>query len=144
LINEPINYNPITDLSINNYKWGVTFEMPVLLRKERGDYAMANLKIQDEQYNLDNNRAYIEFKIRNASVEYQNALNQVSIYQRTAEDTYRLLEAERLMFENGESSLFLINARETTYIQAKLKLIEVVVKSKQALLALKYAMAQLV
>ena len=144
LINEPINYNPITNLSVNNYKWGVTFEMPVLLRKERGDYAMANLKIQDEQYNLDNNRAYIEFKIRNASVEYQNALNQVSIYQRTAEDSYRLLEAERLMFETGESSLFLINARETAYIQAKLKLIEVLVKSKQALLSLKYALAQLV
>ncbi len=144
LINEPVNYNPVTNLSINNYKWGLTFEMPVLLRKERGDYAMAKLKIQDEQYNLDNNRAYIEFKIRNASVEYQNALDQVAIYQRTAEDTYRLLEAERLMFESGESSLFLINARETAFIQAKLKLIEVMVKSQQALLSLKYALAQLV
>jgi outer membrane protein TolC len=118
--------------------------MPVLLRKERGDYAMAKLKIQDEQYNLDNNRAYLEYKIRNAFAEYQNSLNQVSIYQKTAEDSYGLLEAERTMFLIGESSLFLINARETAYIQAKLKLIEVMVKSQQALLSLKYALAQLI
>jgi outer membrane protein TolC len=144
LINEPVNYNPLTNLSINNYKWALSFEMPVLLRKERGDYAIAKLKIQDEQYNLDNNRAYLEFKIRNASAEYQNALNQVDIYQKTADDSYQLLEAERTMFSIGESSLFLINARETAYIQAKLKLIEVLVKSQQALLSLKYALAQLV
>jgi outer membrane protein TolC len=144
LINEPVNYNPLTNLSINNYKWGLSFEMPVLLRKERGDYAMAKLKIQDEQYNLDNNRAYLEYKIRNAFAEYQNSLNQVSIYQKTAEDSYGLLEAERTMFLIGESSLFLINARETAYIQAKLKLIEVMVKSQQALLSLKYALAQLI
>ena len=32
-INEPINYNPMTNLSPNNNKIGVQFEMPLLFRK---------------------------------------------------------------------------------------------------------------
>lgn len=144
LINEPVNYNPLNELSLNNYKWGLTFEMPVFLRKERGDLALADLKIQDEQYKYENNQAYLQFKIRNAIVEFNNALVQVEIYRRTAEDTKKLLEAERQMFETGESSLFLINARELAYIQAKLKLIEVIAKSHQALLSLKFSLASLV
>jgi hypothetical protein len=47
------------------------------------------------------------------------------------------------MFDNGESSLFLINARETAYIQAKLKYIESIVKNQQAYLSLQFAMARL-
>jgi outer membrane protein TolC len=144
LINEPINSNPINDLSLNNYKWGVTFEMPLFLRKERGDLQLANLKIQDQQYELDNKKAYIEFKIRSSIVEMTNALRQVEIYKKNVKDAEQLLNAEKQMFENGESSLFLINARETSYIQSKLKLIESLVKSQQSYLSLQYALANLI
>jgi outer membrane protein TolC len=144
LINEPINSNPINDLSINNYKWGVTFEMPLFLRKERGDLQLANLKIQDQQFEFDNKKAYIEFKIRSSIVEMTNALRQVEIYKKNVKDAEQLLNAEKQMFENGESSLFLINARETSYIQSKLKLIESLVKSQQSYLSLQYALANLI
>jgi len=144
LINEPINSNPITDLSLNNYKWGVTFEMPIFLRKERGDLQLANLKIQEQQYENDNKKAYIEFKIRSSITEMNNALRQVEIFQKNVKDSEKLLSAERKMFEIGESSLFLINARETAYIQSKLKLIESIVKSQQSYLSLQYALANLV
>lgn len=144
LLNEPINNNPINSLSINNYKWGLNFEMPIFLRKERGDLAIAELKVQDAEFTFNNNKVYIEYKIKSAAVDYKNAISQVKIYKRTVEDTKLLLDAEMQMFENGESSLFLINAREIIYIQAKLKLIEGIVKSQQALIAFKFAMAKLV
>ena len=144
LLNEPINSNPISDLSLNNYKWGVTFEMPIFLRKERGDLQLANLKIQEQQYELDNKKAYIEFKIRSSIVEMTNALRQVEIFQKNVKDSEQLLNAEKQMFDNGESSLFLINARETAYIQSKLKLIESLVKSQQSYLTLQYALANLI
>ena len=142
-LNEPVNYNPFNDFSINNYKWGLTFEMPIFLRKERGDVALSNLKIQDEKYNLQNNRAYIEYKIRKAMADYSNGLVQITIYQKTVEDSGKLLEAEKQMFEAGESSLFLINQRELAYIQSRLKLIESQVKLQQAKLSLSYAAAGL-
>jgi outer membrane protein TolC len=143
-LNQPIQNNPFANLSMNNYKWGLTFEMPILLRKERGDLAKTNLKLKEEQFNLENSKAYVEYKIRNAYVDYNNALIQVEIFQKTVVDTKRLLEAEKAMFESGESSLFLINARELAYIQAKLKWVESIAKSKQAYLSLKFNLAQLI
>ena len=142
-LNEPVNYNPFGNYSLNNYKWGLTFEMPILLRKERGDVALSNLKIQDEKFNLQNNQAYIEFKIRKAMADVSNGLVQIGIYHKTVEDTGKLLEAEKQMFDAGESSLFLINQRELAYIQARLKLIESQVKLQQAKLSLSYAAAGL-
>lgn len=142
-LNEPVNYNPFNDFSINNYKWGLTFEMPIFLRKERGDVALSNLKIQDEKFNLQNNKAYIEYKIRKAMADYSNGLAQISIYQKTVDDSGKLLEAEKQMFDAGESSLFLINQRELAFIQARLKLIESQVKLQQAKLSLSYAAAGL-
>lgn len=144
LLNEPINNNPINELSINNYKWGLNFEMPIFLRKERGDLALAELKIQDAEFNYQNNMAYVEYKIKSAAVDCKNALTQVEIYQRTVDDSERLLDAEKQMFDNGESSLFLINAREIAFIQARLKLIEGIAKSQQTWIALRFAMASLV
>jgi outer membrane protein TolC len=93
LLNEPINSNPYNGLSINNYKWGLTFEMPLLLRKERGDLGLAKLKLQDEQLSYDNNKAYLTFKIKKALNDFENSLNQLEIIDRTVRDSKLLLEA---------------------------------------------------
>lgn len=143
-LNQPVQNNPFVNMSLNNYKWGLTFEMPILLRKERGDLAKTKLKLQEEQYNLENSKAYLEYKIQNALVDYNNAINQMQILEQTVKDSKRLLDAEKTMFESGESSLFLINARETAYIQAKLKWVESIAKSKQAFLTLNFSLARLI
>lgn len=144
LLNEPINYNPITNLSTNNNKIGVQFEMPLLFRKERGDLELAKLKVQDEQLSYLNNKVYLKAKIKQAQNDVLNAQNQLDIYRQTVLDSRQLFEAEKTMFEQGESSLFLVNAREMTYIQANLKYIEVLCKYQQALLTLRFSMAKLI
>jgi outer membrane protein TolC len=141
LLNEPINSNPYNGLSINNYKWGLTFEMPLLLRKERGDLGLAQLKLQDEQLNYSSNKAYLTFKIKKAVNDYSNSINQLEIITRTLNDSKLLLEAEKQLFVSGESSLFLINARELAYIQARLKFIECIVKVQQSKLTYTFAIA---
>jgi outer membrane protein TolC len=142
-LNEPVNYNPFNQFSVNNYKWGFNFEMPVLLRKERADFQLSNIKLQDEKLNFENNKAYLLSKIQNAYVDLKNSILQLEIYGNTVADSKRLLDAEKIMFEGGESSLFLINARETAYIQAKLKYIEALTKNQQAYLSLQFATARL-
>jgi len=142
-LNEPVNYNPFNQFSINNYKWGVNFEMPVFLRKERADFQLSTIKLQDEKLNFENNKAYLLSKIQMAYVDLKNSIIQLEIYRNTVSDSKRLLDAEKIMFEGGESSLFLINARETAYIQAKLKYIEVLAKNQQAFLSLQFATARL-
>ena len=142
-LNEPINYNPFNQFSVNNYKWGFNFEMPVFLRKERADFQLSNIKLQDEKLNFENNKAYLLAKIQNANVDLKNSIVQLEIYRNTVSDSKRLLDAEKTMFEGGESSLFLINARETAYIQSKLKYIEALTKNQQAYLSLQFATARL-
>ncbi|MFZ9613315.1 MAG: TolC family protein [Crocinitomicaceae bacterium] len=143
LINEPINYNPFNTISPNNNKIGVQFEMPLLYRKERGELQLAKLKVQDEQLDYMNNRMYLTVKIKQAQNDVLNAQRQLEIYQQTVVDSKELFEAEKTMFDQGESSLFLVNARELSYIQAKLKYIEVLSKYQQSLLSLRFSMANL-
>lgn len=143
-LNEPINYNPFDGMQLNNFKWGVNFEMPLFLRKERGDLALAELKISDAENKLQNLEATLRQKILNAYLDHRNALSQIEICENNVEYTRRLLEAERQLFDEGESTLFLINARETTYIQAQIKLIEWKVKAHQAYLSTMFAQARLV
>jgi outer membrane protein TolC len=84
---------------------------------------------------------YLSSKIRQAQNEVLNAQIQLEIYSQTVVDSKQLFDAERTMFDEGESSLFLVNARELSYIQAKLKYIEVLSKYQQALLSLRFSMA---
>lgn len=142
-LNEPVNYNPFNQFSVNNYKWGLNFEMPLFLRKERADFQLSNIKLQDEKLNFENNKAYLLSKIQNALIDLKNSVIQLEIYRNTVSDSKRLLDAEKTMFEGGESSLFLINAREIAYIQAKLKLVEALAKNQQAFLSLQFATARL-
>lgn len=143
LLNEPVNYNPFSDLDINDYKWGVSIAMPLFLRKERGDAALAGLKIQETEAGILNLKAQLALKIKNSLIELNNSFVQLQIYQQSVNDSKRLLDAEKNMFENGESSLFLINMRELSYIQAQLKSVEWQTKNKQYGYAFGFAAARL-
>ena len=48
--------------------------------------------------------------------------------------------AEKSIFESGESSLFLINSREMSYINSQLKLNEIIVKYKKSFLELSHTL----
>jgi hypothetical protein len=53
-------------------------------------------------------------------------------------DYERLLNGERQMFDAGESSLFMVNTRESGFIQTQLKYIQLLTKNHKAELALNY------
>jgi outer membrane protein TolC len=47
------NRNQINSFNTNNYKAGVNFSMPLFIRKERGDLALAKIKLQDQKLEKD-------------------------------------------------------------------------------------------
>ena len=134
LLSEPINLNPTSNLSIENYKWGLEFAMPLFYRKERGDLRLTTLKLQDASLGFEQSKIQLKTKINASINEWENTAIQASILLQTAMDSKQLLEAERNLFNNGESSLFLVNARETLYLQAILKKIESQAKNQKAVL----------
>lgn len=103
------------------YKGGLTFELPLFLRKERGDLRLAKIKLRDAQFDLDN----AEITIRNKIFAIYNELDSFQAQNQLILDIVnnyqRLLSAEERKFSFGESSLFLINSRESKLIDAVLK-----------------------
>jgi len=109
---------------MNNYKAGVNFTMPLLLRKERAKLSMAKIKQSENELKRDQKTREVLNKVRasfNQVSAYQTIINQ----QRAAVANYELmLDGERSKFANGESSVFLVNARENKLVEGRLKLIE--------------------
>lgn len=133
-INQPINNNPFMDYSMRNYTWGADFHVPIFLRQGRGELKLANLYIQDASLNYEAKKAFIDMKVQQANNEWSVTNQQVELYLRTVRDNEKLLIGEQTKFNAGESSLFMVNAREISYISAQIKLIELISKNQISLL----------
>lgn len=116
------NGSGFNNLVAQNYKWGLRFDFPLLLRKERGKLELARLKIQDAEYGLQQKRVEIANKIAAYYNELENLLRQIRLTEDNVGNYQALLDAEIQKFNLGESSIFLINSREQKLIEAQLKL----------------------
>ncbi len=131
-----LSYDFINDAADNlngfntaDYKVGVNFSFPIFLRKERGDLNLAKVKLQDAQFELVSSTLQLQNKIRAIDNEIQSLDRQIALINSIVEDYQTLLTAEERKFGIGESSVFLINSRERTLIDARLKLIALQNKS---------------
>jgi outer membrane protein TolC len=131
-LSEPLNNNPLSEYSPNNYNWGLEFSFPLFIRKERGALRLANVQLDEARMSLSNHVVATAFKARASLNEWQTTASQTELYTNTVRDYAGLLNGERAMFNAGESSLFMVNAREMGYINAQLKLIELTAKNRQA------------
>lgn len=104
-----------------NHKIGVNFEFPLFLRKERGKLQQVRVK----QLQTDLERRNLSREILNdVQAAYNEAItytNQMKVQQDAIRNQEILLRAEQNKFAIGESSLFLINSRESKLIEMKLK-----------------------
>jgi outer membrane protein TolC len=107
------------------YKGGFNFSFPLFLRKERGDLKLARLKMQDTEFEMDATRVNLQNKINALKKELESYVAQNEITTEMVSDYERLLQAEERKFELGESSLFLVNSRESKLIDGQLKAIEI-------------------
>lgn len=106
----------------NNYKFGVNFEFPIFLRKERGKLQMVRIKQSQSEFDLQQTRLTVENDLQAAYNDFIN-LTEIITLQVEVTNNYRLLrDAELRKYRNGESSLFVINLRETKLIEAQVKL----------------------
>ena len=110
-----VEYNFITDTPdyINsfvteNYKGGVNFELPLFLRKERGDLKLAKLKLRDAQFELDNAEVQIQNKILAIYNELDSFENQNVLIYEIVGNYEALLAAEERKFSFGRAPSFLL------------------------------------
>jgi outer membrane protein TolC len=109
---------------LNDYKFGLDFSMPILIRKERAKLAQTKLKIQGIGYE----RTQAEREIINQINATHNQLvntNQILVQQTAVAYDYEwLLNAEIINLQNGESDLFKINIQQEKLIQSQSKLLK--------------------
>tara|TARA_R110000868_G_scaffold11443_3_gene56086 strand:- start:1112 stop:2515 length:1404 start_codon:yes stop_codon:yes gene_type:complete len=111
----------INSLQTSYYKGGISLQLPIFLRKERGDLKLAKFKLQDTEYDLDNAEIQIKNKVIALYRELESFEKQNVLIYNMVQNYETLLAAEERKFSFGESSLFLINSRETKLIESKLK-----------------------
>jgi outer membrane protein TolC len=127
-----VEYNFLTQtpeiarsLNTAQYKGGFNVSFPLFLRKERGDLKLARLKMQDTEFELDATRVNLQNKINALKQELESYVAQNEITNQMVSDYERMLQSEERKFQLGESSLFLVNSRESKLIDGQLKAIEI-------------------
>ncbi len=124
-LNQPFdpNWNASFDIG-EDYKFGLDFSFPILLRKERGKLSQTKLKLSTLQLE----RNFSERQIINEINQLYNQITNTALIidQQSNMTTYYalLLRAELLNLENGESDLFKINIQQEKYLEAQKKLVK--------------------
>lgn len=122
LLNQPFSTEGIVQPSFSdNYKVGLDFSFPLFLRKERAKLAQIRLNVSATEYET----LLAERNIRNQLQAIYNELvtvQQLEQQQGSMVQNYeRLLQAELMNLEQGESDLFKINVQQEKLIASQLK-----------------------
>jgi outer membrane protein TolC len=123
----------------NNYKWGVSVYTPLLLRKSRGALGLTNAKIDFKQNSRELKELQLRTKLESELNTLSNLKIQIATFEQNVKSLEALLQGEVRRFDIGESSLFLVNAREVTVFDSRLTLNDLVSKSKIAFAKARYA-----
>ncbi|MDT7831751.1 TolC family protein [Flavobacteriaceae bacterium S356] len=115
--------NLISSYSTTAYKSGLLVRFPLFLRKERGALQFAKIKLQNTKYEIDATRLSIKNKLSGIQSELASFTEQNTVNKTIVEDYEKMLSAEERKFSIGESSLFLVNSRESKLMEARLKAI---------------------
>jgi outer membrane protein TolC len=128
-----LDYNPLVGLGTNSlvgtfnpadYMLGVSFNYPIVQRKQRGKLDLIDVKLKDTEIDLVLKNQLIRTKLRNFENNINQSIAQRVIFESMVFDYSRLLSAERRKFDIGESSIFLINSREIKYLESRYKSVE--------------------
>ena len=125
--------------SVNNYKLGLSLAQPILLRAERAKRQLNQIKLRDASFQLDNDQRLVGNALQTAANDWQALLEQLRLQQQATANYQRLRDGELIRFDNGESTVFFINSRESSLLSARQKLAELQAKYAQTQAQLRYA-----
>jgi outer membrane protein TolC len=115
------NTNELNNITNNNYKAVLALKFPVFLRKERADFKLAELKLQEKNYEQFTTQLKLQNQLRSVIQELQSIQIQYKMTNDIVKLHENLVNAEERKFFLGESSLFLVNSRESKLIELQLK-----------------------
>lgn len=139
-LNEPISNNFFSEYNVANYTWGAKLSYPIFTRRERADVRIGELKVASQELKGAEIGVKLEYQLGAARNTLQNLVGQYTIIGASVTAASELMEAEQALFNNGESSLFMINSRELKYLETRVKQIELASKVEISKSELSYGM----
>lgn len=109
----------------NNYKLGLRARIPILYRKERGKLQLIDNKMKEWEYKTMDKTQYWITKAKQYFSAFEVLDAQVRNLQNQANQLNALLDAEKIKFSAGESSVFLLNTREQKNLEIAMKFIKI-------------------
>ncbi|TAF60787.1 MAG: TolC family protein [Cytophagales bacterium] len=132
-----VEFKPLLAGSVNNamltenYKWGFTFTAPIFMRKERAKLAANQIKITQQNVEVELLTRHIQLILRQAYTALQQYEAILIAQQINTNNALQLRDAEQMRFELGSSNVFFINYRDRYYLDNLLKLADL--KAKYAI-----------
>ncbi|MGI9190965.1 MAG: TolC family protein [Chitinophagaceae bacterium] len=112
----------------NNFQYGVKFNMPLRLSEGRADVRITKLKQEQTRFDLYNKQQLLANKVKANYTGVKVLAAQWQLQQDLVSNQLKLQTGEEIRFQQGESSLFLMNSREQKTIEAQQK--EAAIKAK--------------
>jgi outer membrane protein TolC len=106
----------------DNYVVGGTVRTPLLFMKERGRYAIADQRLDQQRLEQTRVRRAVEFDVRQAVFDLSTAFAVLELQRQAVRQARQLLAGETRRFESGESQLLTVNLRERLVLEEELKL----------------------
>ncbi len=128
----------------NNFQYCFTFGIPLRLSEGRGEYRKAKLKILETTLEQNLKQVQVENKVKSYFNELVALKNQVTAQEKAYTNYLILQRGEETKFRIGESSLFLMNARENKTLEALQKLQELRARYLVTMNALQWATGLLI
>lgn len=116
----------------NNFRYGVAVSVPLRLSEGRGDYRKAKLKLEQTRLQQAAKRITLQTKLRQYYNEWKAVREQITMQKQAIQAYTALQRGEELKFASGESSLFMVNARELKTLEAGEKLLLLQSKEQKA------------
>ncbi len=123
----------------NNNKFNISVGLPLRLSEGRGGYRLAGYKIKETVLDRDMKKQSILNKLYASYSEMAGLEGQAAIYEKAVQNFGKLARGESQRFQAGESTLFLVNARENKFLESQQKLIELKTKYHKAKLSVLWA-----
>jgi outer membrane protein TolC len=108
-------------LGWDNHKIAVDFAFPLFLRAERGKLQYARIQLKENALEQQQSQRTIGTRVNSVYNTLKAYERQLALQTQTIANQRILLRAELVKFELGESTIFLINARESKLIDLRIK-----------------------
>ncbi len=107
----------VNPIQLDNYKIKASFNYPLFLRKERAKVKLNQLKLSDTKLKLKNKEQLVRQKLYAYLNNHDQLIDQTEQYVLLVSNYSDLFSTERIKFDLGESSLFLLNSRQNKLLE---------------------------